>query len=314
VLAASAQADPTPASHWRDLIRSYDKGVREKDKAALKTAEEGFAKIESVRRESDGAHVTPVAPPKGERFTRDDAHHAAQRKELAEAPAPPPGPDPTVQVKEILARAEFREAATGRSGKTALERWLEDAFKKIARWLEGIFPRLPSGDGSGLLAFAQTMRLLLYFLGGVGVLVLGYYVVRAVRESGWAGWRKKKRGESAAEDDLLAEAIEDPLREARQAEEAGEWRQAVRLIYIASLRLLRERGWLVLEANRTNWEYQRLLGKSVPEVARLLLPATRRCDRIWYGRREATAEDAAAMRACIAAIDAYSAEPNRGEP
>jgi hypothetical protein len=305
LLVFPASADPTSHSLWRDLVRSYEKGVREEDADARRVAAEGLKKVREVKRDSDGALVKVDTKAFPSTANRETKLFGAQLKELAEAKTRPAGADPAKQAKEILARPEFTDATGGRSKKSALERWLEDVFKKISKWLEGLRPPgLGRGNPDAIVGFAETMRYFLYFLGGVGVLVLGYHLVRAARDAGWFRWQRKKKKTSAEDDPLLDASIVDPLREARAAEQAGEWRQAVRLLYIAALRVLRERGWLVLEANRTNWEYQRLLTQRAPELARLLLPATRRFDRIWYGKRMATAEDAAAMHSCVAALDA----------
>ncbi len=307
-LPALTRADPLPPEQWKNLIRSYDKGVREKDAGAQKAARDGFKTIQEVRRESDGVvvRVSPRRFPGSANPSRDETLFAAQLKELAERELARPGPDPRLKAREILARPEFVDAAKGKNRKSALEQWLEDTFKQIGKFLDRIFGRLPKGNAdenaNALLGFAQTVRLLLYFLGAVGVLVLAYQGIKLARESGWLKFKKKKKSESAEDSDLLALSVEDPLREARDAEEAGEWRQAVRLIYIATLRQLRDQGYLVLEANNTNGEYQRQLGRRSSELARLLLPATLRFDRIWYGKRTASAEDAQAMRSCLLAL------------
>ena len=74
------------------------------------------------------------------------------------------------------------------------------------------------------------------------------------------------------------------------------------MVYIATLRLLRERGWIALEANRTNWEYQRLLAKRSRDLASLLRPATATFDRIWYGGRNTTSDDLANIRESYRAL------------
>ncbi|MGC4045368.1 MAG: DUF4129 domain-containing protein [Armatimonas sp.] len=305
--------DPTSANLWRDLVRSYDKGVRENNTEARHVGEKGIGQIREVRRESDGAIIRVNTHLPKPPITREIRLFGAQLKELAEAKAKPGSTDPAKQAKEILGRQEFLDAAAGRSQKTALERWLEDAFKKIGKWLERLHIKAPGGGNpSAIIAFAETMRFVLYFLIGVGVLVLLYHLVRMARDAGWIR-RKKKKSDSATEDPLLDAAIADPISEAQAAEQAGEWRQAVRLHYIAALRLLRERGWLVMEANRTNWEYQRFLHQRNPELARLLLPATRRFDWLWYGKRTATPEDAEAMRTNMAALKDATKEQERPE-
>ena len=102
----------------------------------------------------------------------------------------------------------------------------------------------------------------------------------------------------------LVHSVNDALGnyDAGVAESEGNLREAVRLVYIATLRTLRERGWIALEANRTNWEYQRLLSRRSSDLATLLRPATATFDRVWYGGREATSEDLLAVRESYRAL------------
>lgn len=301
VTLSALAAEPMPPAVWRDLIRSYDKSVRENDNAARKAAEKALRKTEAVRRESDSAVIPVELNVPDHPATRETKLLGAQLKELAEARVKPGGTDPAKQARDIVARREFADAAQGRSQKSELERWLEDFFKKLSK----LFRLSPPGgpNPNAIFGFAETMRLFLYFIVGVGILVLLYYLLRVAKDAGWFKRGPKKKKASATDDPLLDEAIEDPLSAAQLAEQSGDWRQAVRLHYIAALRMLNERGWLAMEANRTNWEYQRLLQQRNAELARMLLPATRRFDRLWYGRRIATPEDSAAARACVAAID-----------
>ena len=311
--ASACRADeppPAPMSHWRDVVRAYDKGVREEDADAQRVAEEGFRAIRSVK--SDSGEI--VATDSSNALTRlkrvraadqepsrDDQLHAATMKSLAELKNVQRGADPAEDAKVILASDEFKDAASGKSSRSPLEKWLAEKLQKFAEWLGKLFGRMPRGDGRGLEGFALTMRLFLYFLGGVLAIVVGWQVYKLAREGAWIKSRKKKVS-TTSEADLIADEIVDPLADASLAEERGDLREAVRLVYIATLRLLRERGWIALEANRTNWEYQRLLARRSRESAALLRPSTVAFDRIWYGERDATVEDLQTARESYRAL------------
>ena len=301
---------PAPMSLWRDVVRAYDKGVREEDPDARRVAEDGFQKIKSVRTDS-GEIVAPDASnalarlkrlsERDQEPSRDDRLHAAAMKALAELKLGTGGSDPGADAKKILASEEFKDAAEGKSGRSPLEKWIAERMQRFGEWINKAFGRVPRGDGSGLEAFALTMRLFLYFLGTVLAIVIGWQVFKLAREGGWIK-SKKKKIDPIKDGDLLAEDIADPLADASTAEERGELREAVRLVYIATLRLLRERGWIALEANRTNWEYQRLLARRSRNLASLLRPATAAFDRVWYGGRNTTSDDLQTVRECYRAL------------
>jgi hypothetical protein len=192
--------------------------------------------------------------------------------------------DAGTQAREILAAREFRDAVS--APETTLERWLRTTWERFVDWLNRLQARDNSGSkGASLEGLAQVVRLLLMFLGAVAALV-GLYV--------GFHWLKHRRGaprrRSVSDPDLLADDIADPLAAAHVCAADGDFRTAVRLAYIAALRALQTRGLLTLEANRTNWEYQSLLGRRSLGHAEQLRPATQLFDRVWYGLRPATAE------------------------
>ena len=311
LLAAMVRAEepPVPISHWREVVRAYDKSVRTGDSDTRRAAEAGLRAIRSVRLESGDvirtdteailSRLDRLKSPE-QRPSRDDRSHAATLRYLAEVSPKRTSSDPAADVRNILSRTEFRDAATGKSESSALEKYFVKQLRRMSEWLSKLFGRMPRDNGKGLESFALTMRLFLYFLGGVLAIVIAWHLVRIARESGWIKSRRKKITPTV--DDLIAEEVTDPLADAALAERNGDLRTAVRLYYIATLRQLREGGWIALEANRTNWEYQRQLGRGSRERAALLRPATVTFDRIWYGGRIADETDLATMRHCYAAM------------
>ena len=302
LLAPTLAGAQMPQPVWRDLVREFDRGVRENDAAARQAAERGLRRAKSVRM-NDGAVVRPDIGEALARIealslgkpTRDDWLYAATLKQLAEIESTPSKSDPNASAKSILAAEEFRDFASGNTGRTALERRLDEAFKALGRWLERFFGGRPKTDGSGLESFALTVRLFLYFLAGVLAVVLTWQAIRLARESGWIK-RRTKAKVNAAPEDLLALGIANPLSDAAEAERTGDYRMAVRLVYVATLRRLRDSGWIALEANRTNGEYQRLLEIRSAELGDALRPATDLFDSLWYGQREARITDVDVMR------------------
>lgn len=197
-------------------------------------------------------------------------------------------PEAGAQAARILADKEFRRYDAPRYKKTWWDRVWESigrGIEKFLRWLFGSSSFSPSRfDGLG-----DILLYTLYFIVGVAALVGLYFLGRMLYER-YGGRTPRRRGESITGLDL-ADEIADPLSEAHSLAASGDLRGAVRFAYIAALRRLRDTGFLVLEKNRTNWEYQRSLRSRSREAYDTLLPATRLFDFVWYGRRSASPEE-----------------------
>lgn len=196
--------------------------------------------------------------------------------------------DPALVAKRILANPEY-EKARRKAPESPLAKWLREQWETLARWLRSLTPENPQ-KSPDLTGAASAIRIFLYVLAGLAVAGGLWLLLR--HGSGWRWNRRKSLSPTGGEpDDLTGADIPDPLGAAHAAAARGEYRQAVRLAYIACLRRLRDAALLTLERHRTNWEYQKLLQRRDASVAEQLLPATRLYERIWYGGESATAQD-----------------------
>ncbi len=192
---------------------------------------------------------------------------------------------PTANVQEILARKEFQPIRKTKTPLQYLQEWL-------VAWLEKILGKLPRGNpsapDSGGLWSNQWVQIGLWV--GITLLLAGGAV--------WLA-RRLRRPSTEAEDGtriILGEAValdldaDDLLAQAQAAAEAGDWRQAVRKVYIALLHELDRREVISLNPAWTNREYL----SAVRAQARLY-PAmhelTDRFDRLWYGQHQGSRED-----------------------
>ncbi len=192
---------------------------------------------------------------------------------------------PTANVQEILARKDFQPIRKTKTPLEHLQEWL-------VAWLERIFGKLPRGQQSdaesGGLWSNQWVQ-------------TGLWVSLTLLLASGAVWlaRRLRRPSTEAEDGtriILGEAValdldaDDLLAQAQAAAEAGDWRQAVRKVYIALLHELDRREVLALNPAWTNREYL----SAVRAQARLY-PAmhelTDRFDRLWYGQHQGSRED-----------------------
>jgi|GEM_PF-7043589 hypothetical protein len=218
-----------------------------------------------------------------------------------QAPAKPATPDPTLQAAAILKEKQF-EREPEFVGKDLpwteqVRKWVRDvvdaALRSLGRFLRWLFgrwtlnPNLPRLQGVG-----DVILLIIYFLAAVAACIGLYYLGRF----GWTAYQRRSgrfKDEPGGPTglDLSEEGVDDPLSAAHEMAQQGEYRSAIRYAYIASLQRLEGAGLLVLEKNRTNWEYQRELRAVDHRAHEALLPATRLFDRVWYGRRAGTREE-----------------------
>ncbi|MBC8143475.1 MAG: DUF4129 domain-containing protein [Armatimonadetes bacterium] len=181
-------------------------------------------------------------------------------------------------------------------GFEAFGKWFGNATKnmfraigKFFRWIFNKFPQAKWNPKNPFASIGNGILLALYFLATVAAVVGFYFLTRYLLnlydvKTG----RNRRAGVLSGDLDLTQEGITDPVSSARERASEGDYRSAIRLIYIASLWKLGESGVLTLEKNRTNWEYQRALRKKSSTVHDDFLPATRLFDRVWYGRQAGT--------------------------
>jgi hypothetical protein len=214
-----------------------------------------------------------------------------------------PGGDPAVEARGILAAQEFVAARphTAENDQApgwwlAVKRDYERLSDDVSRWLHGI-DNHGKPPASAPLPFssvvAGVVEFVLEFAAVTAALVAIGLLARTAQERGGLAhlFRPGRSARKPSPADLSAEGFIDPLAAAHELAAVGNFRSAVRLTYIASLRQLETAGLLELEPNRTNWEYQRALRNRSRSASTVLLPATRLFDRIWYGSRQATSEE-----------------------
>ena len=80
------------------------------------------------------------------------------------------------------------------------------------------------------------------------------------------------------------------LKKAQQLSSGGDYRTAVRYLYLSSLLLLDERGLLRYDRSQTNREYLRSVANH-PHLANPLRRVIDVFDRVWYGYQPLTQDD-----------------------
>jgi hypothetical protein len=177
-------------------------------------------------------------------------------------------------LNEILVRPEFqwKEQAPN-----PINDWFQKLVNRFFAWLDKLFPnrevtaQVGSGPGWSL---ASTLAVILL------ALILAY-VFRGLFADLITDARLNGDGDSGDEI-LTADAA---FQRAQPLSRGGEYRSAVRYLYLSSLLLLDERGLLRYDRTRTNREYLRTISDS-PELAQPLTEVIEVFDNVWYGYHE----------------------------
>lgn len=176
---------------------------------------------------------------------------------------------------DILSRAEFDYTP---EEPNFFQRLWRDMRQAIEDFFLNLFPEgsganLPIGDLLVILAALLIIGVLAYALRGVLTDLTADAAMSAEEELG---------GEP-----LTAEGA---LQKAQTLSTEGDYRTAVRYLYLSSLLLLEERGLLRYDRSLTNREYLRSVANR-PELAATLREVIDVFDRVWYGFQTLSASE-----------------------
>lgn len=195
-------------------------------------------------------------------------------------------------LREILHSPEFIPASTRPSELTRalddMRMRLEHAWTQLTKWFRRILAGRTGSIGSVGAALAYAVVALL--------LVLGWSaLVRIIPGSKWSYRRKALRAPP-----VTAQSVDEP-----EIVEAGAWintaaihaaegdfRSALRAVFLAMLLALDRSGRVAFERSRANGDYLSLLrARDMVDVLAVVAPVTRDFDRCWYGNRPTTDTD-----------------------
>jgi hypothetical protein len=173
-------------------------------------------------------------------------------------------------LEPILARPEFQWPPERPSPLAALWRWfLEYLWKLIA-------PFLPE---RALISFDSN--LINYALTALGVLILILVIGFILRELLASMVTEAAIADQAGAIDEVLTA-DTAFQQAQRLSGDGDYRSAVRYLYLSALLLLDERGLLRYERSQTNREYLRKIAH-LPQLVGILGDVIEVFDRVWYG-------------------------------
>lgn len=164
------------------------------------------------------------------------------------------------------------------------ELWWEQFLRWLSQWLEGILPDAPNSAGSAPL----TQRAGEFVWSGIGiagaivlVLLLGYWL------RGFLGnfiGSAEAAAVNAGVDDLPLTPA-DARRRASGLAASGDYRNAVRNLYLSALLTLEQNGLVPHDRSLTNREVLRRMSAKHPVHGRLE-PVVDTFDDVWYGVHE----------------------------
>lgn len=195
--------------------------------------------------------------------------------------------DQRARLDNILARSEYQPEEKRES---TLQRWGRKIKNFILRLLERIFggssARTPQTSGAGLVAVFR----ILIILAVIAALIFGA-VKLALRLE-----RRRRPEEEVEAREVLGEEIAedvtaaDLFANASELAQQGEYRKAIRRVYIALLCDLEHRGKLRLSRSKTNRDYMDAM-RSEPQMYPAFSSMTSAFEHVWYGQDRATAEE-----------------------
>jgi hypothetical protein len=170
-------------------------------------------------------------------------------------------------LKEILARPEFQ----WKEGQAIQPpNWLADLYERFLNFLDRILFGAANVvyQGQDLLKVAVVLLFLLAL----------YFISRGLSRS--LAQEAQLAAEAGTNDELLTS--QSAFKRAETLSMQGDYRNAIRYLYLSSLLILDEQGLMRYDRSRTNREYLRSVS-SKPELAKPLHDVIDVFDRVWYG-------------------------------
>ncbi|MDP9315161.1 MAG: DUF4129 domain-containing protein [Chloroflexota bacterium] len=293
-LGARAQAATVPLEQYEQLVREAYAAATRSDRIGL---DEVAAQLINIRDVNlvDGVSVPADNAWLGEALAQEPPPYrfiAARLGAILDAAGQTRAghdPDALQKLTDVFSKPPFKS----REVPSAWTQFWRAVGQAISDFFDWLFRSLPSGGNAGPAAprpagFSGLSPLgwVLLTLGLLLVLGIVVYAIRGVRQS--VVRDAKARAEAALEDENITagEALDRAQSQAR----SGDYRTAVRYLYLSSLLWLDERKLLRYDRSLTNREYLQRANTD-PALHERLAPVVGTFERVWYGRRELAEAD-----------------------
>lgn len=202
--------------------------------------------------------------------------------------------DERAKLQEILSRPEYQTP-----GESPFAKYLRDLRDRILKFFAELIESLFGGAKGE--AFSTGLRIVIVAAGALAVILLGRALVLALLRRG-RGAKRDKVKKTKRVKTVLGEEIDesttadDVAAGARALAAQGDFRGAIRRLFVALIFGLDERGLVRLHAGATNREYLvlvREIGRLYPVMASM----TDVFERVWYGEDETDRDEYQAFEA-----------------
>ena len=168
----------------------------------------------------------------------------------------------------------------------AWSQWLYDLYRRLINWLRSATAgvQVPDLSAAWLIGLSLALAALL--------IAVGWRLRRVVA---------RDRGRLTTPAPTEVATADEALDKADSLAAAGDLRQAVRLLYLATLLALEEQGALRFDRALTNHEVLQHL-RNRPDLAAVLAGVIDVFDRVWYGEQTLSAESFATYAAAVNAL------------
>jgi len=148
--------------------------------------------------------------------------------------------------------------------------WLQQIWESISRWLNDIL-----GDRTLNIPLNQNW---LTLIASLLLVIILYFVFRTL----FIDFSKESRLNNENGDGSEPITSEAAFEKAQMLSRGGDYRSAVRYLYLSALLIMDERGVLRYDRSKTNREYLRSVSES-PELSEPLEEVIDVFDNVWYG-------------------------------
>jgi uncharacterized protein DUF4129 len=287
---AVAQGQPPDLPTYTAWVREAFAAAQRTDRLGLEGVAARLVATTSVRLDSqqnigvDNSWLRDALQPEDPDLQAIAARLGAILDALAQPDSSAPA-DARDRLREILSKPPFRQPDPAESN------WWRDFWDWVGRMLEALLRPVgsvsrPAGQALGWIILGLGALLL--------AAVIGYLLL---------GLRRTMAAEArAAEDDPAAGlTARTALDQAGEIARGGDYRTAMRYLYISALLWLDERNLLRYDRALTNREYLERLRDNAALRERLR-PVVETFDRVWYGHLPLDADSFAAYRAQVEAL------------
>jgi hypothetical protein len=289
---ASAQEQPPNLPAYTALVREAFAAAQRSDRLGLEEVADRLVATSSVRLPQnqsipvDNGWLREALQSADPDLQAIAARLGAILDALAQPNSSAP-PDAHERLKQILDNPPFKEAPEDpESG-----RWWRDFWDWVGRMLEALLRPV----GTAARPASQTIGWVILVVGGLLLAgVIGYLLL---------GLRRNLAAEARAADDDPEAGLtaRTALDQAGEIARGGDYRAAMRYLYLSALLWLDERDMLRYDRALTNREYLDRLRDNAMLHERLR-PVVETFDQVWYGHMPLDAQSFAAYRAQVEAL------------